>query len=89
MTNNIDTSALVTSLYQNKNKLDDKATDAQYVGGLHFGGIGIPNKLLFNVFQSDSQKQDLEAPGMYQSAMDKLIATLNEALNIAAKPYNN
>ena len=85
----IDTNGLVNNLYAGKAKLEEGAEDAGYVGGLHIGGFGIPNQFLGFDMRTDAQKAAQEAPQRWEATMNKLLATLNEALDSASSPYPN
>lgn len=84
---NIDTTALVNSLYANKGKLEDKAKDAGHLGGISVFGFGIPNQMFGFDMRSKGQKEAQEAPQRYESAMRALLQSLNEALDSASSPY--
>lgn len=86
--NGIDTNALVNNLYAGKAKLEEGAKDASYVGGLHLGGFGIPNQFLGFDMRSDEQKAAQAAPQRWEDTMNKLLATLNAALDSASSPYS-
>ena len=85
--NGIDTNALVSNLYAGKSKLDDKAKDAGHLGGVSVFGFGIPNQFLGLDLRTDGQVAAQEAPGRWEQTMNKLLETLNEAMDSAASPY--
>ena len=78
--NGIDTNALVSNLYAGKSKLDDKAKDAGHLGGVSVFGLGLD-------LRTDGQVAAQEAPGRWEQTMNKLLETLNEAMDSAASPY--
>lgn len=79
--------ALVTNLYKNKAKLEEKAYDANFVGGFHLGPIGIPHKFLGGILQSDESRKAQNEPGAYMSAMSDFLRELSEALDkVSARP---
>lgn len=86
MTSNINGDQLVSALYKNKARLDEKAVDAAFVGGFHLGPIGIPHKALFGVFQSDESKKAEQEPGAYLSAMTSFLKALDECMDKAIEP---
>lgn len=83
----INTDALVQSLYAGKSKLDEKAGNAGFLGGLHVGGFGIPNQFLGLDMRTKGQKDAQEAPQAYESAMRDMLNTLEQALDTASAPY--
>lgn len=86
MPNDINGEALVSNMYKHKSKLEDKATDAAYVGGFHLGPVGIPHKLFGGLLQSDESKQAQQEPQAYLQAMNAFLKALDEALDKAIEP---
>lgn len=83
----INTDALIGGMYKNKGKLEEKAFDANFVGGFHLGPIGIPHKFLGGILQSDESRKAQDEPGAYMAAMSEFLRTLNEALDkVNARP---
>ena len=79
----------VANMYANKNKLESKADDAQYVGGMHIGGFGIKNTGMLHFMQTNAQAEAIAAPGAYAEGIENLIKSLKEVQDMAATPYHN
>lgn len=68
----------------NKSKMDNKAVDAGYVGGLHLGPIGIPNH--FMGFGSHAQEKAQMAASQYQQQMQNILQDYLDAIKATADP---
>lgn len=87
MSTEINGDALIGAMYKNKAKLDEKAVDANFVGGFHLGPIGIPHKFLGGILQSDESRRAQDEPGAFLSVMNDFLRELNEALDkVNARP---
>lgn len=72
---------LVNLAYSNHAKLQEKAENARFLGGISVGGFGIPNQFLGLDLRTAGQKADQARPAMYLDQMLSLIKKVDEALD--------